>query len=65
MVLKGLPDDCKAYIAVTTLTENVVDFVKFKTSLKHSEETENSSNKLPEQNSAVMKSNFHSTKESN
>jgi len=32
MVLKGLPDDYKAFIAVTTQAENVENFQKFKTS---------------------------------
>jgi len=34
MVLKGLPDDYKAFIAVTTQAENVENFQKFKTSWK-------------------------------
>ena len=44
MVLKGLPDYYKAFVAVTTQAENVVNFQKFKTSLRHFEETENSRN---------------------
>ena len=56
MVLKGLPDDYKAFVAVTTQAENVDDFVKFKTSLRHFEETENSrSLSNPDQTSSVMK----------
>jgi len=55
MVLKGLPDDYKAFVAVTTQTENVVDFQKFKTSLRHFEETENSRNQSSGNQSSVMK----------
>jgi len=56
MVLKGLPDDYKAFIAITTQSENIVDFLKFKTSLKHFEETEKSRAQLSSDNqSSVMK----------
>ena len=56
MVLKGLPDDYKAFVAVTTLTENVDDFSRFKISLRHFEETESSrSQSGSDQNSSVMK----------
>ena len=41
MVVKGLPDSYKAFIAVTTQSENAVqDFAKFKIALKNFEETE-------------------------
>jgi len=56
MVLKGLPDDYKAFVAVTTQAENIDDFFKFKTSLRHFEETESSrSQSGSDQNSSVMK----------
>ena len=57
MVLKGLPDDYNAFVAVTIQSENVVDFQKFNTSLRHFEETENSraQSSSDNQSSAVMK----------
>ena len=56
IVLKGLPDEYKAFVAVTTQAENVDDFVKFKTSLRHFEETENSrTQSSKDQSSSIMK----------
>ena len=56
MVLKGLPDEYKAFVAVTTQAGNVDDFVKFKTSLRHFEETENSrTQSSKDQGSSIMK----------
>ena len=53
MVLKGLPDEYKAFVAVTTQAENVDDF---KTSLKHFEETENShTQSSKDQSSSIRK----------
>lgn len=65
MVLKGLPDEYKAFVAVTTQSENVVDFLKFKTSLRHFEETENSrcqSNQVDQSSSSIMKFNAQNGK---
>ena len=56
MVLKGLPDEYKAFVAITTQSENVQDFIRFKSSLKNFEETENSRKSNDNKNS-VMKAN--------
>ena len=60
MVLKELPDDYKAFVAITTQFGNVVDYQRFNTSLKHFEETENSRAKSSSDNqSSVMKLYSH------
>ena len=56
MVLKGLPDEYKAFVAVTSQSDSVEDFQKFKSSLKNFEETENSRSKMTNsQQNSVMK----------
>ena len=56
MVLKGLPDEYKPFVAVTSQSDSVEDFQKFKSSLKNFEETENSRSKMTNsQQNSVMK----------
>ena len=64
MVLKGLSDEYKAFVAVTTQAENVDDFVKFKTSLKHFEETENLRTQSNPDQASIMKLNAQEGKKS-
>ena len=64
MVLKGLSDNYKALVAVTTQAENVDDFIKFKTSLKHFEETENSRNQSFSEHTSIMKTDARDGKPS-
>ena len=63
MVLKGLPDEYKAFVAVTTHSENVQTFQKFKASLRNFEETENTRrNKNEKENSVLKTFDSHSRK---
>lgn len=66
MVLKGLPDEYKAFVAVTTQSDSVEDFQKFKSSLKNFEETENSRNKMTNsQQNSVMKTQLRNQSSNN
>ena len=42
MVLKGLPDEYKAFVAIVTQTETIDTFQKFKQALRNFDETEKS-----------------------
>ncbi|XP_066925577.1 uncharacterized protein [Clytia hemisphaerica] len=65
MVVKGLPDQYKSFIAVTTQSEDVVqDFQKFKQALKNFEDTEQTRNKRPDSTEGdnIMKTDSYRTK---
>ncbi|XP_066925480.1 uncharacterized protein [Clytia hemisphaerica] len=65
MVVKGLPDQYKSFIAVTTQSEDVVqDFQKFKQALKNLEDTEQTRNKRPDSTEGdnIMKTDSYRTK---
>ena len=51
----GLPDEYKAFVAVTRQSETVLTLQKFKTSLKNFEETENTRRNKNEKENSVLK----------
>ena len=54
MVLKGLPDDCRAFVAVINQSDTVQNFQKFKQALRNFEETEKTRiNKRSDDNSIL------------
>ncbi|XP_057292532.1 uncharacterized protein LOC130621239 [Hydractinia symbiolongicarpus] len=57
MVLKGLPDQYKAFVAIITQSETVDTFHKFKQALRNFDETETARSTKPEanKNEAIMK----------
>ena len=57
MTLKGLPDGYKAFVAITTQSETVNTFQKFKQALRSFDETEKARSEKPKScNDSVMKS---------
>ena len=57
MTLKGLPDDYKAFVAITTQSETVDTFQKFKQALRNFDETEKACSAKPKgSNDSIMKS---------
>ena len=57
MTLKGLPDEYKAFVAITTQSETVDTFQKFRQALRNFDETERTrSTKAKSSNDSVMKS---------
>ena len=65
MVLKGLPDEYKPFVAVTTQSDLVKNFQKFKQALRNFEETEHTrSEKSGSSGNSIMKVNNEQTNQS-
>ena len=59
MTMKGLPKEFKPFVVVTTQTEKVMTFQKFKAALRNYEENEKATEEpMEEMSNAVMKMNF-------
>ena len=55
MVLKGLPDNYKAFVAVVTQSDTVQNFQKFKQALRNFKETENTRTNKGSSDNSVLK----------